>query len=249
MFYSNFYNREDDNASAITQFLHECPNSFEFSPIKPEFFGNFNSIYAPEMIPRSMEPIPEQIELEREMNFQEEQPTMESAEFKLEARRESITASGLIPISTSESTSPASSPVSSRCQTPTPAEDFEPCDNSNFGSISISNSNSNSTPRRGAIRRTRSHEDGLFINVAAYLHLPQHEAAKSLGIPSSTLSKRWKEATNNRKWPFRVLAKLDKEIVTLAQNACHSNSEKLNFALVKLSEKRKEVVKDIHIRL
>lgn len=51
-----------------------------------------------------------------------------------------------------------------------------------------------------------------------YLTLPQSEAAHKLGIPTSTLSKRWKEAVRARKWPYRTVAKLDKEIMTLLHN-------------------------------
>jgi len=140
--------------------------------------------------------------------------------------------------------SPCSSPMSSRCNSPV-QEFLDSCTSPNVNT----NSSSPSSSRRGAIRRTRSHDD-VFQNVAPYLHLPQHEAAKTLGIPSSTLSKRWKEATNNRKWPFRELAKLDKEIVTLAQNAFHSlHADKLKSALERLVLKRKEVTKEIHIRM
>lgn len=49
------------------------------------------------------------------------------------------------------------------------------------------------------------------VNITPYLHLPQSEAARILGIPASTLSKRWKEATT-RKWPHRKLKKLEKKI-------------------------------------
>lgn len=57
-----------------------------------------------------------------------------------------------------------------------------------------------------------------FVDITEYLNLPQIEAAKKLGIPTSTLSKRWKEASVNRKWPYRTVAKLDKEIMTLLHN-------------------------------
>lgn len=37
------------------------------------------------------------------------------------------------------------------------------------------------------------------VNLGPYLCMPQSEAAKILGLPASTLSKRWKEAVPNRK--------------------------------------------------
>jgi len=39
-----------------------------------------------------------------------------------------------------------------------------------------------------------------------------------LDMPVSTLSKRWKEAARGRKWPYRTVAKLDKQIMTLLHN-------------------------------
>jgi DNA-binding transcriptional regulator YiaG len=42
--------------------------------------------------------------------------------------------------------------------------------------------------------------EGKFVDISEYLNLPQSKVAKTLGIPSSTLSKRWKEAARARKW-------------------------------------------------
>lgn len=45
------------------------------------------------------------------------------------------------------------------------------------------------------------------------LCLPQFEAAKRLGLPVSTLSKRWSKATDGeRVWPYRKVSMLDKEL-------------------------------------
>jgi len=33
-----------------------------------------------------------------------------------------------------------------------------------------------------------------YVDITEYLNMPQSEASKKLGIPTSTLSKRWKEA-------------------------------------------------------
>jgi hypothetical protein len=54
-----------------------------------------------------------------------------------------------------------------------------------------------------------------FVDITEYLVLPQSDAAKKLTIPASTLSKRWKEAVRKRKWPYRMVCKIDKEIMTL----------------------------------
>lgn len=57
-----------------------------------------------------------------------------------------------------------------------------------------------------------------YVDITDYLNMPQTKAAQKLGLPTSTLSKRWKEAVCNRKWPYRAVQKLDKEITTLLYN-------------------------------
>eukprot|EP00028_Trichosphaerium_sp_Am-I-7-wt_P012277 CAMPEP_0168528474 /NCGR_PEP_ID=MMETSP0405-20121227/13278_1 /TAXON_ID=498012 /ORGANISM="Trichosphaerium sp, Strain Am-I-7 wt" /LENGTH=259 /DNA_ID=CAMNT_0008551901 /DNA_START=32 /DNA_END=808 /DNA_ORIENTATION=+ len=57
-----------------------------------------------------------------------------------------------------------------------------------------------------------------YVDITTYLSLPQREAANRLGLPMSTLSKRWKDAVPNRKWPYRTISKLDKEIMVLLHN-------------------------------
>jgi hypothetical protein len=54
-----------------------------------------------------------------------------------------------------------------------------------------------------------------YVDITEYLNMPQADAAKKLGIPPSTLSKRWKEAVRKRKWPYRMICKIDKEIMNL----------------------------------
>eukprot|EP01122_Echinamoeba_exundans_P012712 TRINITY_DN53_c0_g1_i1.p1 TRINITY_DN53_c0_g1~~TRINITY_DN53_c0_g1_i1.p1 ORF type:complete len:399 (-),score=34.38 TRINITY_DN53_c0_g1_i1:339-1535(-) len=66
-----------------------------------------------------------------------------------------------------------------------------------------------------------THDDRLesrpqrLVDISPYLNLPQKEAAKRLGLPVSTLSKRWKDATHDRKWPYRTIAKIDKEVMAI----------------------------------
>ena len=54
--------------------------------------------------------------------------------------------------------------------------------------------------------------NGVFVDITQVLHLTQSEAARRVGIPTSTLSKRWAEAVPDRKWPHRTVTKLDKAI-------------------------------------
>lgn len=65
-------------------------------------------------------------------------------------------------------------------------------------------------------------KEPAYVDVTPFLVLPQHEASRRLGVPCSTLSKRWKEASVNRKWPYRIVCKLDKEITTLLKNVENS---------------------------
>jgi len=57
-----------------------------------------------------------------------------------------------------------------------------------------------------------------YINLSEFLTLPQNDAAKILKMATSSLSKKWKEASNSRKWPYRTIQKIDKEIMTLLNN-------------------------------
>jgi hypothetical protein len=98
----------------------------------------------------------------------------------------------------------------------------------------------------------RKDENSKFVDVTPFLTLPQHEAAKKLGIPSSTLAKRWKEASCNRKWPYRTVSKLDKEILTLLKNVENAKAElspsvEANLGL--LLKKRQEELKTVLVRL
>jgi len=90
-----------------------------------------------------------------------------------------------------------------------------------------------------------------FVDITEYLNMPQSEAAKKLSIPPSTLSKRWKEAVRNRKWPWRVVCKLDKEIMTLLHNVPQGAPipEEIEGRLGYLMRKRQEELKPVVIRL
>lgn len=105
----------------------------------------------------------------------------------------------------------------------------------------------------GAIIERRGGDDNSkFVDVTPFLTLPQHEAAKKLGIPSSTLAKRWKEASCNRKWPYRTVSKLDKEILTLLKNVENAKAElspSVEATLGLLLKKRQEELKTVLVRL
>eukprot|EP01114_Cavostelium_apophysatum_P009332 TRINITY_DN2243_c0_g1_i2.p1 TRINITY_DN2243_c0_g1~~TRINITY_DN2243_c0_g1_i2.p1 ORF type:complete len:384 (-),score=83.01 TRINITY_DN2243_c0_g1_i2:38-1189(-) len=88
-----------------------------------------------------------------------------------------------------------------------------------------------------------------YIDITPYIGLSQEEASKKIGIPSSTLSKRWREATHNRKWPYRSLYKLDREIKTLMQNISSGDSNSTTHAsLALLLRQRQEEAKVVYIK-
>jgi len=93
-----------------------------------------------------------------------------------------------------------------------------------------------------------------YVDITEFLCMPQSDAAKRLCIPTSTLSKRWKEAVRGRKWPYRMVCKLDKEIMTLLHNVPQGPSapplpREVENTLALLLRRRAEEFKQVIIRL
>ena len=93
--------------------------------------------------------------------------------------------------------------------------------------------------------------DQKYSDITELLNMPQSEAAKNLGIPASTLSKRWREAAPNRKWPYRRVGKIDKEVTTLLHNIPPNGviPKDIENKLSILIARRQEELKSIVIRL
>lgn len=95
-----------------------------------------------------------------------------------------------------------------------------------------------------------------YTDITHLLNMPQAKAAEVLGMPMSTLSKRWKEAVRSRKWPFRQVSKLDKEIMTLLHNIPPGTEgdpqgatpPEIAQALGVLLKRRQDELKPVHIR-
>ena len=113
-----------------------------------------------------------------------------------------------------------------------------------------------------------------IVDITEYLCLPQSDAAVKLGVrirarplsgrvrlticlqlPVSTLSKRWKEAAKNRKWPFRKVSKIDKEIAQLLQGVPQDGEEagaltpELEHQIGVLLRQRQDELRRVSIRL
>jgi hypothetical protein len=113
---------------------------------------------------------------------------------------------------------------------------------------------SNSSNSLVAVSGPSAGEKECFVDITAYLNLPQTIAAKKLSMPTSTLSKRWREAVRNRKWPYRIVNKLDKEITTLLHNIPQGPGappipEDVQEALGALLRRRQEELRPVVIRV
>jgi len=90
-----------------------------------------------------------------------------------------------------------------------------------------------------------------YCDITEYLTQPQKLAAQKLGLPPSTLSKRWKEAVRERKWPWRTVNKIDKEITTLLHNIPPGGPipPDIEKQLGVLLQKRQDELRPVVIRL
>jgi hypothetical protein len=84
-------------------------------------------------------------------------------------------------------------------------------------------------------------------DISDLLELSQSEAATALGMTPSTLCKRWKEAVGARKWPFRALGKIDKDIAALRKKTPMSRGHESRIA--QLRKHRREILAPATIRL
>jgi len=90
-----------------------------------------------------------------------------------------------------------------------------------------------------------------YCDITEYLTLPQNQAAKKLQMRPSTFSKRWKEASRNRKWPWRNVRKIDKEITCILHNMPKNGSipDEVESHLSLLLKQRQEELKPVVIRI
>jgi hypothetical protein len=93
----------------------------------------------------------------------------------------------------------------------------------------------------------RSRKEGKMLDITHLLCLLQSDAALAVNMNVSTFCKRWKEAVGQRKWPFRVLARLDKEIAFLKKKTPLSRGAEAKIAA--LRKQRKEALAPTLIRV
>lgn len=94
-------------------------------------------------------------------------------------------------------------------------------------------------------------ESYKYCEITDYLTLPQTQAAKKFNMAASTFSKRWKEASHNRKWPWRYIRKIDKEIECILHNISNNDviSKEVEHRLIELSIQRQKQLTPVSIRI
>lgn len=129
--------------------------------------------------------------------------------------------------------------------------------NANGGAGAAVNANA-VAQQQGAVEAYGTHQPVMpeYRDITPLLNLPQVQAARQLKMPMSTLSKRWKEAVRVRKWPYRQVAKLDKEIMTLLHNIpprgegdAVPTPPEIEQALGVLLRRRQEELRPVRIRM
>lgn len=90
-----------------------------------------------------------------------------------------------------------------------------------------------------------------YQDITEYLTLTQREVAKKLGLTISTFSKRWREATCNRKWPWRNVRKIDMQIESLLRNIPKNGDvpEEIKFRIDELINQRQKALTPTVIRI
>jgi len=86
-----------------------------------------------------------------------------------------------------------------------------------------------------------------LVDVSEFLALPQSDAAETLGLPTSTLSKRWKEIVPDRKWPYRTVMKIDHAITSALKHLGDDDAPTLHIRA--LLQERHEALVPISIRI
>ena len=64
---------------------------------------------------------------------------------------------------------------------------------------------------RGSLPKGRAN----YFDITHLLTLPQASAAQAVSLSKPTFVRRWKESVGNRKWPYRLILKLDRQIRAL----------------------------------
>jgi len=114
----------------------------------------------------------------------------------------------------------------------------------------VADLSSASTDLRSVVKDPSSEKfSGLvYVDVSKYVHLPQSEAAKFLSMPASTLSKRWKEAQLNRKWPFPRIKEIDSRIADLENKYREHSSSSIQRQIEVLKAARAEETRSVMLR-
>jgi hypothetical protein len=70
---------------------------------------------------------------------------------------------------------------------------------------------------------------GTELDLTPLLTIPQLQAAEIIGMPNSTLSRKWKEKAGQRNWPYRGVKKVDRHIKNILFSLKFSDDEALTL--------------------
>lgn len=73
-----------------------------------------------------------------------------------------------------------------------------------------------------------------LLDITELLHLPQNEAAARLNMSNATFSKRFRQSNENKRWPFRALQVIEKQL-----KEAHAKDQK---AIVSALEEKKRLL-------
>jgi len=115
---------------------------------------------------------------------------------------------------------------------------------------SLPSSSSNGTFKLA--EETLQNSSQQFFDISPYFIYSQAQAAQLLGCSEGTLGRRWRDASMNKKWPFRSVAKIDREINMISfniGNAAPVERASMEIQLASLLKERQELSKPVFIRM
>eukprot|EP01114_Cavostelium_apophysatum_P022066 TRINITY_DN7862_c0_g1_i1.p1 TRINITY_DN7862_c0_g1~~TRINITY_DN7862_c0_g1_i1.p1 ORF type:complete len:230 (+),score=40.99 TRINITY_DN7862_c0_g1_i1:228-917(+) len=105
--------------------------------------------------------------------------------------------------------------------------------------------------RKIAAQHTITKDGVREVDVSCLLEYSQRTAARILDGPNSTFSKKWRQVTHNRKWPYREIRKLNQAIGAIEKNIPYSTVERaaMTVSQSRLLKQKEEQTRPVYIQL